>query len=291
LSAVDDAALAALRAEWGPPPEPRAAEPQWPGISLRSLATLPDFGSQLLLYGIGALVAQRHHLALEAPDWVGRDIFRLDDPLPADPPRPPIDQPARRAMMALDAPAIAVASDHVSIDGDLAGSFDGPTGEWARHRSEFCNLFGLAGRAAEICDLAWNRLANQGYLIVAIDTGHREPDDHVPLDWYRDWLEQLWPELPGAALYVAGNDAFAADALHDFGAIVASEIADAEVPGVPFLVDWAMLAHADILGIANSRLSFVASMLNPELKLSVRPDRESRAMKEFDPWDAPLLPS
>jgi hypothetical protein len=286
-------AMNLLRREWGMPPPAQPARPDRPGISIRSLGSAGRFGNQVLQYGVARLAAERHGLEFEAPDWIGRDLFGFDDPLPTLPPRPPVENPEAAAIAALTGPVIAEASKKIVPDGDLAGFFQGPTGRWAQHRDRFRELFAFTGKAAEVTDLAWNRLANQGYLIVAI---HLRRGDFgterfwiAPTEWYASWLEQIWPQLPGAALYVASDDPDAVRGLEDFDPVTAAEIADEYVPGAEFLIDYAMLAHADIVGISNSSFSFTASMLNPGLKMSVRPDRKIGGLVPYDPWNAPVL--
>ena len=279
-------AIAAVRAAFGKPKPPRPTQPDRPGISLRQLAHA-GFGDQLLQYGIARLIADRHKLELEVPDWIGRDLFGFDEPLPSEPPRPAIAEAA--ALAALSAPAIAEVSRRVAIDGDLAANFHGSTARWAQRRDEFRALFAFAGPAQVYFDLAWNRLANQGYLIVAIDAAAGSTDTtHAgrgPVAWYEAWLDSVWPDLPGAALYIAGRDPEALELFGRFDPVTADDIAD-PLPGAEMLVDFAMLTHADLLGIGPSRASFVASLLNPEIKISVRADASSSALVPFDPWNA-----
>lgn len=277
--------LATLRAAWGPPPEPREAQRDRPGISLATLADAP-FGDQLLLYGIARMIAERQKLAFETPDWIGRDLFRVDDPLLADPPRPPIVYPEETALASLFAPAIAEVSKKRIIDGDLAGHFHGSTARWAQRRNDFRALFEFEGAAMEFCDLAWNRLANQGYFVVAIDP----PSDPASpaFAWYEAWLDSIWPNLPSAALYITGGNDAVREALARFDPVLADDVAD-PLPGSTALVDFAMITHADVLGIGAGSFSFVASLLNRDIKVSVRPDPAAGALVPFDPWNAPVV--
>jgi hypothetical protein len=294
MAGIDEAgaaerASAVLRHAFGPPPAPQPTQSDRPGISLRQLSRA-GFGDQLLQYGIARLIAQRHMLALEAPDWVGRDLFGLDDPLPGEPARAAIADSEAASLAALSAPKIAEVSRKVAIDGDLAATFHGSTGRWAARRDEFRALYEFRGPAQAWLDLCWNRLANQGYLIVAVDpSGMGDsgsvPSGSVPIEWIETWLDSVWPELPGAALYVAGRDPDVLDALSRFDPVTSDDIAD-PLPGTEDLVDFAMLTHADLLGIGFSRASFVASLLNPEIKVSMRADAASSALVPFDPWNA-----
>ena len=289
MAGIDEAgagerAIIALRDAFGAPPAPQPTQTDRPGISLRELARA-GFGDQLLQYGIARLIAERHKLALEVPDWVGRDLFGFDDPLPGNAARAAIPDGEAAALAALSAPKIAEVSRKVAIDGDLAANFHGSTSRWASRRDEFRSFFALRGPAQTWLDLAWNRLANQGYLIVAVDPSGAGDGGLVPVEWIETWLDSIWPDLPGAALYVAGRDPDTLDALSRFDPVTSDDIAD-PLPGTEDLVDFAMLTHADLLGIGFSRSSFVASLLNPEMKISVRADPASSALATFDPWNA-----
>lgn len=292
MAEIDEAgagerAMAALRDAFDAPPAPQPTQTDRPGISLRQLSHA-GFGDQLLHYGIARLVAERHKIALETPDWIGRDLFGFDDPLPGEPARAALPDGEATALAALSAPMIAEVSRRVAIDGDLAARFHRPTSRWAARRDEFRALFAFRGPAQAWLDLAWNRLANQGYLIVAVDPSGAGDGSRVPIEWTEAWLDSIWPDLPGAALYVAGRDPDALEALSRFDPVTSDDIAD-PLPGTGDLVDFAMLTHADLLGIGFSRASFVASLLNPEIKVSMRADAASNALVEFDPWNATVV--
>lgn len=290
MAGIDEAgagerAMEALRAAFGAPPAPQPTHEDRPGISLTQLARV-GFGDQLLQYGIARLVAERHKLTLEAPDWVGRDLFGFDDPLPGVPARAALSDDEASVLAALSAPMIAEVSRKVAIDGDLGARLHGSTARWSARRDEFRALFAFRGPAQAFLDLCWNRLANQGYLIVAVDpSGDGGAGSVVPIEWYEAWLDTIWPDLPGAALYVAGRDPDVLDSLSRFDPVTSDDIAD-PLPGTEDLVDFAMLTHADLLGIGFSRTAFVAALLNPEIKVSVRADAASSSLAAFDPWNA-----
>jgi len=297
MAGIDEAgagahAIAALRDAFGAAPAQRPTQADRPGLSLRELGEL-GFGDQLLQYGIARLIAERHKLALETPDWVGRDLFGFDDPAPGEPARAALPDGEAAALAALSAPRIVEASRKVAIDGDLTARFHGSTARWAGRCDDFRALYEFRGPAQSYLDLCWNRLANQGYLIVAVDPsgagdGGSVPGGSVPIEWIEAWLDSIWPDLPGAALYVAGRDPDALDALSRFDPVTSDDIAD-PVPGTEDIVDFAMLMHADLLGIGFSRASFVASLLNPEIKVSVRAHASSASLIAFDPWNAVVV--
>lgn len=56
-------------------------------IATSSLGAIGRFGNQVFQYAFAALYADRHGLALETPDWIGRRLFGRRD-LPLSRPRP-----------------------------------------------------------------------------------------------------------------------------------------------------------------------------------------------------------
>lgn len=50
---------------------------------MRLLGTNGRFGNQLLQYAFLRLYADGHGLSCQTADWIGRDLFDLDDPFPA----------------------------------------------------------------------------------------------------------------------------------------------------------------------------------------------------------------
>ncbi|MEX1108778.1 MAG: hypothetical protein WEC00_07715, partial [Dongiaceae bacterium] len=285
-------AILLLRDNWGIAPAARRGQPDQPGISVARVGVAGRFGNQILQYGVGRLIAERHALAFEAPDWIGRDLFLFDDPLLSQPARPSIENGEQAAMRALIDPPLAEASPKAMLNGDLFGFFQGPTGQWAAQRDNFRRLFAFGGRAATAVDFAWNQLAGKGNPVVAI---HIRRGDFgtkrfwiAPTEWYIAWLAQVWPQLPGAVLYVATDDTAVIADFKQFDPVASGNIAD-PLPGAEFLIDFAMLMRSPVLGISNSSFSFVAAMLNTNLAIGFRPDRKRSCMIPFDPWNAPVL--
>lgn len=265
---------------------PRQADPSRPRLQMASLGSWGRFGNQLLQYGFAKLYAQRNRLELEVPDWVGRDLFGHDDPLP------------RIMLPALDE---SEADFGALLRGDAAGSLEGRnisgyfcwnTGDWGSVAAEFRELFRLVPALAEGLASEFSRLTAASGSCVAI---HLRRGDFgqgrfwvAPVEWYLDWLQALWPQLERPCLYLATDAPELAERFAAYQPILSCDIQD-QWPGIEFLVDHFWLSRAEHLAISNSSFSFTAAMLNERLQTAVRPDPIARQLVAFDPWHAPVL--
>lgn len=277
-----------LRSRLGPPPSPRPFDPAPPGgrVAMTSLGSNGRFGNQLLQYGILRLYGDLHGLQVEAPDWIGRDLFGFDDPLP---------RPGLRLVREEETDVVAgltAAAGTVQRDVDLWGYFCGPTGRWAVHRERFRALFHWHGAAAALARSVQARLDGLGGELVAI---HLRRGDFVsdglwipPNRWYRDWLEAVWPALDRPRLYVATDDPAVVADFADFAPLTAADLG-AGPPGAEFLPDFLTLTLASRLALSNSSFSFTAALLNRRARGVLRPDPKRGSLAAFDPWDAPVL--
>ena len=279
----------ALRQAWGPPRSPRRprpALPDRPRVTMSTLGANGRFGNQLLQYGFLRMYAAEHGLGVEAPDWIGRDLFDLDDPLPSA--------------------ALPVASEEtcdlcaslnreipdVFADRDLWGYCCYATHRLARYRAMFRELFAPGERVGAAVREAMARARARGRTLVAL---HLRRGDFgygrfwvSPERWYLDWLDVEWPRLDRPVLYIATDDASVIGAFASYSPMGAADLGVA-IPGADFYLDFHILTQADALAISNSSFSFVAAMLNAHAASFVRPDRSRESLVPFDPWNAEVL--
>jgi hypothetical protein len=279
-------AMLLFRAKFGPPVPARAQAADAPRLTMSTLGQNGRFGNQLLQYGFLRMYAAEHGLALEAPDWIGRDLFDLDDP-PRGAPLPGLREDQADFVASLNR-----GSPQVFRDTDLLGYCCYPTGGLRRHRELFRSLYRPGRKVAAIAASAESRLRARGDTLVAIhlrrgDFGHGQ-FWIAPAAWYAVWLEKLWPALQRPVLYVATDDAATAKELARFAPLSAADL-KLEVPGAEFYPDFHLLTQADALAVSNSSFSFVAAMLNARSKHFMRPHRGPQALVGFDPWNAPVF--
>lgn len=278
-------AIALFRRHFGPPPSARPPAPGQKTVSMRLLGSNGKFGNQLLQYGFLRLYAAAHGLTALTPDWIGRDLFGLDDPFCGSP-LPAVDESQADLFESLNGKG-PVFADH-----DLTGFFCGHARDWGARADDFRALFRPAPRAAAIAQQALAALRGRGRTVVAVhirrgDFGHG-PFWIAPSAWYRDWLDRIWPTLDAPVLYIASDDPGAAGEFARFGAVGASDLG-VVLPGADFYLDHYLLSQADRLAISNSSFSFTAAMLNTGAQEFVRPDPDLRSLVPFEPWDAQIL--
>ena len=279
-------AILLFREKFGAPVVARASVAGAGRITMSTLGQNGRFGNQLLQYGFLRMYAAEHGLQAEAPDWIGRDLFDLDDPLRGAP-MPAVREDEHDLVASLNRKV-----PEVWRDADLWGYCCFPTAGLARHRDLFRNLFHPGRKVAAIAASAEAQLRARGDTLVAI---HLRRGDFGqgrfwigPSAWYAQWLEGIWPALRRPVLYVATDDASAAAELARFSPVTAADL-KLEVAGAEFYPDFRLLVQADALAISNSTFSFAAAMLNARSRSFARPDRTKEALVAFDPWNAPVL--
>ena len=253
---------------------------------MTSLGYNGRFGNQIFQYAYLRLYAASRDAKVETPDWMGRDIFGLDDPLPSKQlphlfenqfdfssrPTHPSDHPANV---------------------DLWGYFQFPTSEYLPFRQAFCDLFRPKGKAGKSVEQAWENLGAGSRHLVTL---HLRRSDFgygqfwlAPTAWYASWLDENWSRFDRPVLYVASDDPDAAEEFSRYSPKTAASICDLP-PDLHFIIDFFLMARAHALAIANSSFSFAASMLNAGPLTTVRPNPVAERLVDFDPWNAkPLL--
>ena len=205
--------IIAFRSEFGDPPLARLTEPDRAVVSLSSLGHIGRFGNQLFQYAFVRLYAREHGLVAQVPDWIGRDLFDLDDPLPAGP--LPVVNETQVDMFA----SLNRESGQVFANCDLEGYFGGHTSRW-RKPEEFQALFTPGRRIRGRLDRAMEQVFRRGRTLVAI---HIRRGDFgargfwiAPTSWYLAWLNGFWRQLDAPVLYIATDDASVVGEFSDF---------------------------------------------------------------------------
>jgi hypothetical protein len=278
-------ALLRFRMAFGAPPLP--ANPGSGGrVQFRQLGTAGRFGNQLLQYGFLRLYAKRYGLVAECPDWIGRDLYDLSDPLPS------CDLPTLGEDEVDWLGSLRGTTGLVHSNTDIMGFFAGSTTAWGEVKNDFRDLYVLGMRVAPAIRNALARLRQMGDSLVAI---HLRRGDFgygrfwiAPVNWYLNWLRPIWPTLTRPVLYVATDEPTIADELAEFHPVQSHHL-KIEIPGADFLVDHEVLRAADLLAISNSTFSFTAAMLNTSARTFVRPIPEREQLDLFEPWNSKVL--
>lgn len=244
------------------------------------------FGNQLLQYAFARLYAKQYGLVAEFPDWIGRDLFDLDDPFPSAV-LPKIDESSADLFGAFNGTADRSLANH-----DIAGFFAGDTKRWGGRSEEFRALFVPGAKVRPFLDQAAARIALAGRTLVAI---HLRRGDFgygrfwvAPPAWYLRWLRALWPSLENPILYVATDAENLIVDFAEFSPWHAGRLG-VDLPGADFFIDHYFLQRANYLAISNSSFSFTAAMLNATARSFMRPHPGRRELTAFDPWSAEVL--
>ncbi|MDX2144994.1 MAG: hypothetical protein SFV19_16685 [Rhodospirillaceae bacterium] len=272
-----------LRRYWGPPPRPRARRPG-PRVTCSQLGMNGRFGNQLLQYAFTRLYAHKCGIEAEFPDWVGRDLFDLDDPLIKQS-LPPISED--------DVDVLGVLSGRVEsslIDHDVFGYFQRNSADYAAYRNEFIRLFNPGKRAA-VFTKAW-QAGLDNHTVIAL---HLRRGDYgagpfwiAPEQWYNDWLLDIWPKMKSPLLFIATDDRSVLTSFKQYDPMTSVDLG-AGLPGAEFFCDFFVLTQADALAISNSSFSFTAAMLNTRATDFFRPEKLQEKLVRFDPWNAEIM--
>ncbi|WP_188262344.1 tetratricopeptide repeat protein [Azospirillum tabaci] len=279
-------AMLLLRRAVGDAPSPRRASGKR-RLSASTLGHAGRFGNQLLQYGYLRVCAERNGMELETPEWIGRHLYGLDDPLPG-PPLPSLHEEDCGVPALLDGRALSGADGH-----DVVGYFCGDTAPLAPYRARFRSLFTPVGAVAEHAAAALNGLRARGRTLVAIhlrrgDFGLNDRFWIAPEGWYLDWLAGVWTTLDQPVLYLATDAPELADRFDRYHPVLAGDLGT-PLPGAEFFTDHWILSRADHVAVSNSSFSVTAAMLNPALRAALRPDRKTARLVPFDPWNGPVL--
>ena len=273
-----------FRLRFGPPLRPRPpAGPTTQRIQMTALGLDGRFGNQLLQYAFLRFYASEYDLSLEAPDWIGRDIFDFDDPLPSVP------LPHLNEQNADLFGSLAHRHSQTYRDCDISGYFVAHTSLWGARKAQFRALYTPGRKVEAVLTNALKVLDAAGKTIVAIhirlsDFGYG-PYWVAPSAWYTAWLRALWPTLQQPVLYVATDDPSVVSQFEEFAPWDWRRLA-LRIPGADFLIDHHILRHSDHLAISNSTFSFTAAMLNARARSTMRPHPDERCLVPFDPWSA-----
>jgi hypothetical protein len=257
-----------------------------PCITMSTLGQNGRFGNQIFQYAYLRLYAQTLGLEVETGDWIGRDLFGLEERLVTRP-LPSLQEGS------FDAAAALVPGSAAKTNVDLVGYFQLPTAAFRPHKSQFRRLFALHGRARALVDQVWQTTCGGDRPLIAL---HLRRTDFgygrfwiAPSHWYLRWLDAVWGQWTNPLLYIATDDISSLAPFQRFGPLHAGPIEQFPAD-LKFVLDFSILARADALAIANSSFSFAAAMLNERAGLFVRPHPTSKCLQVFDPWDSqPLL--
>lgn len=280
-------ALLKLRPHLGNPAPARTAVAGQPFVMMPSLGVNGRFGNQLLQYGLLRIYAARLGVQALAPDWIGRDLFGLADPVPGG--FKPVGMINEQAVTEVLSGRARSAQANVEINGYFCGN----PADWSVGRAAFQKLFEPVPKVRALADAALRRVLKGGSTLVVL---HLRRGDYgtgqfwiAPSTWYLRWLEQVWPGLDRPVLYLATDDSSLVAEFAAFHPLTAADLGT-PLPGVEFFSDHWIMRHADLLATSNSTFSGTAALLSKKPGAQfVRPDQAQAGLRSFDPWTEKVL--
>ena len=256
-------------------------------VTMTSLGWNGRFGNQLLQYACLRAIGEVHGLAIDAPEWIGRWLFDLSDPMPSTPMPELREAGDNLVQLMMPNDKTTTAANH-----DLWGYCCYNSRFYQPHRNLMRRLFTPGARIRPLADSAMDKIAARGKTLVAL---HLRRGDFgygrfwiAPETWYLDWLQNLWPQLDRPVLYIASDDDQIFRKFAAYSPVTATDLG-APIPGAEFYYDFHVLTRADHLAISNSSFSFVAGLLNAHAQSFLRPDPANGRLDAYDPWASDVL--
>jgi FkbM family methyltransferase len=265
-------------------------------ISMSTLGTNGRFGNQLFQYLYLWSVAKAQNALIHAPHWIGKDLFGLKDTTPSA-----IFPLVKERLLGEE----LVEDGEIRIFGetllrkipsfpsmDLSGYFQLHTSNYVAHRESIQELFTPAPEFRLLLDGILEKLRSGGKKIIAI---HLRRGDYgfsifyrAPCSWYEKWIEEEGISPNDYCIYICSEEPNVYQSrFKDFD--VTSFYSLGLAANVSAVVDFYIMARADMLAISNSSLSFFASMLNSKASHFVRPDVSRNNLVPYDPWNSDVL--
>jgi FkbM family methyltransferase len=267
-------------------------------LSMSSLGTNGKFADQLFQYLYLRIAALVQGMCLQIPDWIGREIYDLDEPpVTAQITQVLIDDAVKvpPEWSVFPQPERLITGGRIPLQNtDAWGYFQFNTRVYKPYVDLIRSLYTPKGEIAGRFSDAWERVRRSGKKVIGVHLRRGDYGEGIffraPCSWYENWVRENQFDPTEYVIYVSSEDASVyANRFSGYQVLTA---VDTGLVGVvdEALLDFHMLCQSDVLAISNSSFSFMASLLNTRCHRFVRPDPELRALQSFAPWDSePLI--
>ena len=260
-------------------------------FSVSQLGRMGRFGNAVFQYMFAKTYARRFDLQVECPSWVGNFLFDASDP--------PVSRKFRVFRERESVMAGTTRIPHLTkplVQRDIHGYFQYHTSYYAADQAYLRSVFQWAPRLRSRLAAGWERIAQRGKTAVGI---HVRRGDYgygafyrTPVEWYLQWLDEIWPTLDEPFLYVATDDLPLVNAA--FARYQPATIRDFRVNlphrKLDFVRDWYALTRCQYMAMPNSTFSFSAALFAEPSLRCFRSSLPDRGFISIDPWDGqPLL--
>lgn len=267
-----------LRQQWGSPPLPRPADGR-KKVTMSTIGSNGRFGNQILQYAFLRIYADTHGFDYETNDWIGRDLFGLNDPYMSSN-FPTLDESD------IDVRTMLSGEQEGPHSVDFLGYFGKSAADFWRHGELIKEIFSLSPPMLTLkCQLLDSVGKDNTIIAIHIRRGDFGHGDFwlVPVEWYLDWLSIIWGETKNPVLYIASDDRMVAEHFNKYSPLTFKDM-PAPPNGIEFMTDHLMLANARVVAMANSTFSYSAALLNNVSSSFYKPSRSRRSLVPCDPW-------
>jgi hypothetical protein len=267
---------------------------------MSSLGKNGRFVNQLFQYLFLRLAAKVQGMCLQVPDWIGRELYDLDEP--------PVLAPLKQTLIdgAADVPPeLNVFSNPERLiteggllfrDTDVWGYFQFNMRAYEPYRDFIRDLYSPKGSVGKQLAAGVERVRLFGKKIIGV---HLRRGDYgygiffrAPCAWYEKWVKEMNFDPEQYLIYICSEDA--GKYTHRFPGY---QVLSGEMLGISWemdaaLFDFHVLCESDVLAISNSTFSFMASLLNKSCRHFFRPCFEVKGLQPYEPWGGePLIRS
>jgi len=263
-------------------------EPSADAVSMQTLGQNGRFANQLWQFAFLWFYGLRNNCRVQTPRWIGNMLYGLKP----EPPDPSFARQAFTVFTGVERHLWTMTAPPVNLD--FFGYFQEIPESWRRHRQLLRRLFAPQSTFTELIERWFARTVPPDATLVGIHVrrGDYPHFDHnampwfrpIPIEWYDEFLRELWPTLARPVLFIATDDA-AAVAPHfaDYDPVIApsSEIA---IPELGFLPDFYGMQRCAILAASNSSFSRMAAMLADDSQIAYLPSMTAERFERYAPW-------
>lgn len=247
-------------------------------ITMKNLGKLGRFGNQIFQYGFLKVYAKQHNLKVETPSWIGEYLFGCqDDDISKQLPSFMVEE--------YDLYKSPIYKRNSTIKNvDLWGFFQCHTSFYAREKDYFISLFQPTLDVEYIVKSAYQKLKNKGKTIIGIHLRQGDSYHSFPIEWYQEWLKNIWNQLENPVLFLASDNLDdILDKFVEYNPITTQDL-NCHLAQAPFYPDFYFLTECDILALSHSTFSYSASLLNQQATSFWCPNIRLQKLIKFEPW-------
>lgn len=265
-------------------------------VSMPSMGNNGRFGNQLFQYFYMRILSESHEATIKLPKWLGSDVFNLNEA--------PCQETyieycedtwidARPGSRPVEPIALLQTIDVLPLEIELWGYFQLHTSCYRPYKALFDRIFSPA-LSLEHYLAPYLRNLFRSKSVIAI---HLRRGDfgygiyyRAPIHWYREWLFSQCFTSSTHVIYISSDESVdCRERFLPYTVVTQSELGPKLPQQLSLLLDFLILARADVLCISNSSFSFSASLFNYGKRLTLRPDIKSKNLVNYDPWNSEVL--